>query len=75
MTLADALSGITLLGPVHSAAARLAADLRARYSLRTPDAIQVATAIGAGCMAFLTNDRGLRPVMELRILVLEDLTL
>ena len=60
--------------PVDAATARSAADLRARYRLRTPDAIQLATAIGAGCLAFLTNDRGLRLVTELRILVLDDLT-
>lgn len=52
-----------------------AADLRARYNLRTPDAIQIATALAAGCEAFVTNDRTLRRVTELRIVVLEELTL
>ena len=61
--------------PVDAATAHLAAELRARYALRTPDAIQIATAIGAGCDAFLTNDGGLRRVTELRIIVLDDLTL
>jgi len=51
----------------------VAASLRARYNLRTPDAIQVAAAIGAGCEAFLTNDVGLRRVNELRVIVLDDL--
>jgi predicted nucleic acid-binding protein len=52
-----------------------AADLRARYNLRTPDAIQLATALGAGCEAFLSNDLGLRRVAELRVLALDELTL
>jgi predicted nucleic acid-binding protein len=55
--------------------AMIAADLRARYSLLTPDAIQIATALEAGCGAFLTNDRRLQRVMELRVLVLDELTL
>jgi len=51
------------------------AELRARYNLRTPDALQVATGLVAGCEAFLTNDRGLQRVTELRVLVLDDLEL
>ena len=59
--------------PLDAVTARGAAELRARYGLRTPDAVQVATAINAGCQAFLTNDGGLRWVNELRVLVLDDL--
>jgi predicted nucleic acid-binding protein len=51
------------------------AELRARHNLRTPDALQVATSLVAGCEAFLTNDRGLQRVTELRVLVLDDLEL
>jgi predicted nucleic acid-binding protein len=51
------------------------AELRARYNLRTPDALQVASGLVAGCEAFLTNDRGLQRVTELRVLVLDDLEL
>lgn len=61
--------------PVDPAVAEHAAELRARYRLRTPDAIQVATALTAGCEAFLTNDRDLRRVTELRTLLLDDLEL
>jgi predicted nucleic acid-binding protein len=53
--------------------AESAADLRARYALRTPDALQVAAALHAGCEAFLTNDAGLKRVTDLRVLVLDDL--
>ena len=54
--------------------AREAARFRAVYNLSLTDAIQIATALEAGCDAFLTNDKGLRRVTELNILVLEDLT-
>ena len=60
---------------VNAAIADSAADLRARYNLRTPDTIQIATALATGCEAFLTNDRDLRRVNALRILVLDELTL
>jgi len=55
--------------------AERAADLRARYNLRTPDALQIAAALAAGCDAFLTNDAALKRVSELRVLVLEELEL
>ncbi|MFA0760008.1 MAG: hypothetical protein HZLCBSQH_000093 [Candidatus Fervidibacterota bacterium] len=52
--------------------AKVAADLRARYNLRTPDALQLAAAIRAGCGAFLTNDATLKKVTELKVLVLSE---
>ena len=50
-----------------------AARIRAQHGIRTPDAIQIATALGAGCQAFLTNDTKLRRVKEPRVIVLSDL--
>lgn len=52
-----------------------AADLRARYNLRTPDALHVAAALSSGCDAMLTNDTQLKRVHELPILVLDELKL
>jgi predicted nucleic acid-binding protein len=49
--------------------------LRAHYNLRTPDALQVATALEFGCQAFLTNDEQLQRVTDLRVLVLKELSL
>jgi predicted nucleic acid-binding protein len=47
---------------------RAAAQLRAAYNLKTPDAIQLATALVANCSVYLTNDRDLPPVPGIRIL-------
>src|SRR6185295_18858878 len=40
------------LVPISAGVAESAADVRARYNLRTPDALHVATAIDAECGAF-----------------------
>ncbi|MBD2251245.1 type II toxin-antitoxin system VapC family toxin [Nostoc parmelioides] len=53
--------------------AETAAQLRANYNLRTPDAIQIATAIRGGASFFLTNDARLPSLPSLPILVLEQL--
>lgn len=58
---------------VTQTVAETAADLRARYNLRTPDALHLATAITTDCTAFLTNDLGLKRVKEITILVLDEL--
>ena len=59
--------------PIESAIAVRAADIRARYGLRTPDALQIATALESGCDAFLTNDLRLRRIVEIPVLLLDDL--
>lgn len=61
--------------PLNAALAERAALLRARYTLRTPDALQIATALHAGCQSFLTNDRALKRVTDLRVLILQELEL
>ena len=61
--------------PIDATTANSAADLRARYNLRTPDAIQIAAALEHGCDAFLTNDTTLARVTELRVLILDQLEL
>jgi predicted nucleic acid-binding protein len=55
--------------------AEIASDLRARYSLRTPDAIHIATAIRAGAAAFISGDGRLSRVKELPILQLDKVPL
>ena len=60
---------------INTTIAERAADLRARYNLRTPDAMQIAATLEAGCTAFLTNDSALMRVNELRVLALSELEL
>ncbi len=52
---------------------RTAAQLRALYRLRTPDALQLAAALTNGCPTFVTNDRELPPIPGLRVVQLDDL--
>jgi predicted nucleic acid-binding protein len=54
--------------------AETAAHLRAEYNLRTPDAIQVATAITHKADYFLTNDARLGRIKQIEVLVLSDLS-
>lgn len=61
------------LMPVSVEIAEHAANLRARYNLRTPDALHVATALVTNCDAFLTNDLGIKRITELTVLLLDDL--
>ena len=49
-----------------------AARLRARYNLALADAYQIATCLISGCDASLTNDRDLRRVKEVNVLLLEE---
>jgi len=49
------------------------AQLRASNpSLRTPDAVHVATAVAQGCKLFLTNDIALRKLREISTSILND---
>ncbi len=57
---------------LNPAIARRAAELRARYRLRAADALQVGACLEHGARAFLTNDRDLRRVVELDVLLLDD---
>ena len=51
----------------------LAAQLRAAYRLKTPDAIHLATAIDSDCDVFITNNDNLKKVQEIKVLTLTDL--
>jgi len=64
--------GYQLMG-INLPIAELAASLRARYNLRTPDALHLASAIHYRSDAFLTNDMGIKRVTEITILILDEL--
>lgn len=51
----------------------VASDLRARYAIKTPDAIQIATAVCGGSKSFITNDESLKKVEEVRVLLLDEI--
>ena len=52
--------------------AALAAEIRAIHRLRTPDALQIATAAHANATAMLTNDPIFRHVSDFDVLILDD---
>jgi len=50
------------------------AEVRAKHKIRTPDALQIATALEKKATAFLTNDNGLPPQVDgLQLVFLRDL--
>ena len=53
--------------------ARTAAQLRAKYNVAPPDALQVAASLSFGAKAFLTNDKRLSRLQEfIDVHVLDD---
>lgn len=63
-------SSLMQLIPVTSEIADQAAEFRARYGLKMPDAIQLATASEAGAGLFLTRDRDFLKQKEIEIGIL-----
>ena len=64
--------GIEVLD-VTSSTSEIAAYLRAKYSFRTPDAIQLATSIEAGADYFLTNDNRIKTVTEIPVITIGEI--
>ncbi|MEY2875762.1 MAG: tRNA(fMet)-specific endonuclease VapC [Pseudomonadota bacterium] len=54
--------------PVTAPIAGLAAQLRARYRLKLPDALQLATALDIGAAALVTHDRDFAEVQGIPVL-------
>lgn len=65
-------SGIELFD-LTSAIAENAAQLRAKYNLKTPDSIQLATCIAATADYFLTNDNKLKIAGEINVVTVAEL--
>ena len=59
-----------VLVEVSAAIVERATDLRAKYNLKTPDALHYATAVEAGASVFLTGDRALSRCSEVPVEVL-----
>lgn len=58
------------VGSLTSAVCDRAAEIRARYGFKTPDALHLAVAIEMGCDLSLTHDRQLAKLMDIRVEVL-----
>ncbi len=58
------------IAKVNFEIADLASSLRAKYSLTTPDAILIASALDAKAGGFITSDARLKKVKEIDVLVL-----
>ena len=71
--IARALAPGLIFLPVTVAVADTSADFRAKYNLRTPDALHIAAAIQADAGCFITNDRRLKAVKEIPVLLLAEL--
>ena len=66
-------AGISLV-PLTTQIAKYAARLRSLYAgLKSMDALQLSSAIVSGCDVFLTNDKQLRQVEEIQVLLVDDL--
>ncbi|MBX7104140.1 MAG: PIN domain-containing protein [Gemmataceae bacterium] len=64
-------SGVEIvLFEVSASVIERATEFRAKYSLKSPDALHYATAVEAGAEVFLTGDRGLARCTELTVEVL-----
>ena len=52
--------------------ASIAAQFRARFGLRTVDALQTATALQSGATCLISNDASFRRVADLETILLDD---
>lgn len=53
--------------------AEIAASIRGKYNINTPDAIQIATALHSKADVFITNDFQLQKITEIKISLLENM--
>lgn len=49
-----------------------AAEVRAKIQLKLPDAIHVATALRTNCTTFLTNDRQIKKLTDISVVLLSE---
>jgi predicted nucleic acid-binding protein len=60
-----------LLVPIDLGFLRATAHVRATTPLKAPDALQITSALSAGCQSFLTNDHRIPSLPGLRVFQLE----
>lgn len=71
-TLLTRSRGLTLVA-MDLVQLRAAAQIRARYGVKTPDALQLAAAVTTRCTTFVTNDRRLPELPGLRVIQLDSM--
>jgi predicted nucleic acid-binding protein len=60
------------LRSIDDSCAERAADLRAAYGIRPPDALRIGTAIVSSAGCFVMNDEKLKKVKEIEVITLKD---
>jgi predicted nucleic acid-binding protein len=63
----------TVFRTIGADEATAAARLRGKYGLKLADAMQAAVAVQANCQALLTNDKDLKKITEVRVLLVSEL--
>ena len=58
---------------VDAEVAERAAEIRARYEVRPPDALQVAASLANNADAFITNDEELKRIGEIEIVIMKEI--
>jgi len=66
-------SKILHLIPLDEKIAEKSAYIRAKNGIKTPDAIEIATAVITGSDVFITNDKRLQKIKELPVIILDDI--
>ncbi len=61
--------------PIQRDTARIAADIRSSHNLTLTDAFQVASALQGNCDALLTNDKNLSTITDVKVVLVEELSL
>lgn len=59
---------------INADIAKKAAKIRAKYGFKTPDAIQLASALQSGSDFFITNDNQINKFIELKVVLVDQLT-
>jgi predicted nucleic acid-binding protein len=65
----------SVLVPIQGETARIAADIRSRHNGSLIDAFQIAAALQADCDVMLTNDKALAKVPDIRMILLDELSI
>lgn len=64
--------GLEVVSVTPDVAVRVA-ELRARTSLKTPDALQLSAALVSNCDLMITNDKKFKSIPDLEVLLLDEL--